>query len=275
MAIELQYDSEEDVPEAHRELYTEVDGKWNLTGITGMKTQADVDRLTKSLEKERVESRRLKGKMEVWGDLDQEKVLAELDELKEARIRLDAGEGKVDEEKIETLVTARVATQVAPIQRKLDASEKLLGEQGEAIVGFESANTVRTITDAVRKAGVGAKIIDTAMEDALMLGERVFEITDEGMVLTRDKMGVTPGIDPVTWFSEMQEKRSHWWPKSTGGGAPGSDGGGGFSANPFSRDHWNLTEQGRAVVSDRGKADRMAKSAGTTIGGGKPTPKAS
>lgn len=274
MAIELTYEKEDDVPEAHKELYTETDGKWNLTGVTGMKTQVDVDRLTTSLEKERGVSRGLKAKMATWGDLDQEKVLADLDELKEARIRLEAGEGKIDEEKIETLVTARVATQVSPIQRKLDAAEKLVGEQGEAIIGFEGANTVRTITDAVRKAGGGAKIIDSAMDDALMLGERVFEISEDGAVVTRDKMGVTPGIDPSTWFSEMQEKRSHWWPKSTGGGAGGSDGGTGFANNPFSLDHWNLTEQGRALMADRGKAERMAKSAGTTIGGGKPAKKA-
>ncbi len=127
MAIELSYEKEDEVPEAHKELYTEVDGKWNLTGITGMKTQADVDRLTTSLTKERGVSAALKKKNETWGDLDQEKVLSELDELKEARIRLEAGDGKIDEEKVEALVTARVATQVAPIQRKLDAAEKTVG----------------------------------------------------------------------------------------------------------------------------------------------------
>lgn len=273
MAIELSYEKEDDIPEAHKELYTETDGKWVLTGVTGMKTQADVDRLTKSLEKERGETRRLKGKMDTWGDLDQEKVLADLDELKEARVRLDAGEGKIDEEKIETIVTARVATQVAPIQRKLDAAEKTVGEQGEAIIGFEQANTVRTVTDAVRSAGSAAKVIDTAMPDVLMLGERVFEIIEDGSVVTRDKMGVTPGIAPDIWLGEMQDKRPHWWPNSKGGGAGGSDGGAGFADNPFSREHWNLTKQGQAVTGDRPKAERMAKAAGTTVGGGLPPAK--
>ena len=34
-------------------LYTEKEGKWHLTGIKGMKTQADIDAVKATLDKER------------------------------------------------------------------------------------------------------------------------------------------------------------------------------------------------------------------------------
>jgi hypothetical protein len=108
------------------------------------------------------------------------------------------------------------------------------------------------------------------MDDVLMLGERVFEVTDDGAVVTRDGVGVTPGIAADIWLSEMQDKRPHWWPASTGGGANGGSGNNNFAKNPFSREHWNLTEQGQAIRTDRAKADRMAQAAGTKIGAGLP-----
>ena len=97
------------------------------------------------------------------------------------------------------------------------------------------------------------------------------EINDEGLVLTRDKIvGVTPGIAPEIWLSEMQEKRPHWWPTSTGGGAGGGKGDGGFDKNPWSGDHWNLTSQAHAIRENKAKAERMATAAGTSIGGVRP-----
>ncbi len=273
--LNLVYDKEDEIPEAHRELYTKVDedkddSKWELTGITGLKTQADIDKLNESIRKERAETKKFKDKLAVWGEFDHEQVVKDLEELDEARIRLEAGDGKVDDEKIEKIVDARVVAQVAPVKRDLEKVEEerdgLLGKVGD----FEAKDTVRTVTDSVRKAAVGLKIIDTAMDDVLMLGERVFEVTDDGAVLTRDSVGCTPGIAPDVWIAEMQEKRPHWWPTATGGGGKGSGAGGGFTDNPFTHQHWNMTKQGEAMRGDKDKADRMAKAAGTTIGGPRP-----
>ena len=72
----------------------------------------------------------------------------------------------------------------------------------------------------------------------------------------------------------MQEKRPHWWPVASGGGGTGSGAGGGFTDNPFSHAHWNMTKQGEAQRSDPARAERMAKAAGTTVGGTRPVPKA-
>ncbi len=150
----------------------------------------------------------------------------------------------------------------------------MIADQAVVITGHETKDTNRTIGEAVHKACTASKVIDTAIEDVKMLGGHIFEINDEGLVLTRDQIGVTPGIAPDIWLSEMQEKRPHWWPVSTGGGSKGGTSGGpGFTNNPWSGEHWNLTAQAKAINEDRTKAERMAIAAGTTIGGVRPAVK--
>jgi hypothetical protein len=89
-------------------------------------------------------------------------------------------------------------------------------------------------------------------------------VSEDGKrVVARDNVGVTPGIDPETWFSEMQQKGRPWWGVSAGGGANGSTANGGGSANPWSKDGWNVTAQGQFVRQHgEDKARTMAKSAG-------------
>ncbi len=276
MALKAIYDKEDEIPDEFRSLYTEKNGKWEVTGIEGIKTTADTDRLQVSLNKERDDHKKTKEKLGKFGELDPDKSQALVTENEELRANLEtaeaaAGDGKPDEAAIDKLVEARVATVARPLERQIAALEKTNGEQAGTITAHELKDTNRTISDAVREAGVSSKIIPTAMDDALMLGERMFEVTESGEVLTRDGVGVTPGIDPVVWLSEMQDKRAHWWPASNGGGAGGGGGGGGTgSDNPFTSKSWNMTKQGQMLRTNPEQAERMAKSAGTTVGGPKP-----
>lgn len=132
------------------------------------------------------------------------------------------------------------------------------------------------IADAVRSAvGKSKGFQSSAVEDAITLAERVLEIDDSGNVVTKDGVGVTPGVGADVWLTEIQSKRPHWWGETIGGGASGNRGGAsGYGGNnPWSHDHWNLTEQGRILTTDRKKAEQLAKSAGTSIGGKRPAPK--
>ncbi len=264
---------EEGVVESFREMYTEKDGKFEFTGVIGLKTQADMDRVQEGINKERTDHKATKTRLAAFGELNMEQNTKDLDELTEARVRLEAGEGKIDEGKMEQIVAARVATNVTPIQRELDAANKTIAEQADQIVGFEHKDTTRTITDAVRKAALAGKVVESALDDVLMLGERIFEVTDTGAVLTRDEVGCTPGIAPDIWLSEVQPVKTHWWPVATGAGANGSGPGVAFANNPFTAEHWNLTHQGAAIKDDHGKAERMATAAGTKIGGPRPVAK--
>ena len=277
MALKAIYDKQEDIPEAHRELFTERNGKWELTEVEGVKTSADVDRVTTSLTKERDEHKKTKEKLSKFGDSDPEKTHGLVTENEELKAKLEAaeaaaGDNKPDEDTINKLVDAKVATVARPLEREIEKLKADNLTQSDTITGHELKDTNRTITDSVRSAATGSKIHSTAMEDALMLAERVFEVAEDGTVLTKDNVGVTPGIDPVVWFTEMQDKRAHWWPTATGGGAGGGSGpgAGGAADNPFGPKAWNLTEQGAMVRTDPERADRMAKSAGTTVGGPRP-----
>lgn len=277
MELNAVYDTkeafEEGVAEQYRDLYTERDGKWEVVGIVGLKTQTDIDNIKAALTKERDEHKTTKAKLVPWEGLDPEDVKPKLDTYDELKAKADAvdEDGKVDKEKLDEIANARVATAVAPLNRELEELRTNNGTLTEANETYANQDRTRTITEAVRKAAIEAKVIAGALDDVLLLGERVFEITEDGSVLTRDAVGVTPGIAPSIWLTEMQPNRGHWWPLSEGGGAQGSGSGSTFANNPWSKDHWNMTEQGKVIrESGREKADQMAKSAGTSVGAPKP-----
>lgn len=271
------YDSADDIPESvedFRALFTEKNGKHELTGISGVQTPANVARLETSLSKERLDHKATKDKLGVWGDLKHDDVVASLDRIPELEA---AGAGKLDDAKIEEIVNRRVEgvikSKLSPLER---ANKKLLEGNAElttANEGFTVANTRRTIGDDVRRALVKAKVVPEAHDDALMLGERVFEVTEDGNVVTRDNVGVPPGLDADGWLTEIQDKKPHWWPASVSGGALGSRGPGTSlgGKNPWSAAAWNMTEQGRYLrANGTEKAKRMAEAAGSHVGAASP-----
>lgn len=278
MALQAVHDSLDDIPEQFQELYTEKNGKFELTGIAGVKTQGDIDRLQTSLHKAQQDNKDLKAKFSVWGDLDHEDVMAKLDRMPELEA---AAAGKLDDAAIEEIVNKRVEgtinSRTAPLERRIKELEATNGELTEANGKFVAADRTRNIHDAVREQLTKQKVIPEAHDDALMLADRVFEIReDDGAIVTKDQVGVTPGVTPEVWLNEMQERRPHWWPGSVGGGAGGGKGGGptGFSNNPWSHENWNMTKQGEVLrTQGREKADAMAKAAGTTVGGQRPAAK--
>jgi hypothetical protein len=271
------YEKQEDIPEPYKELFAEKTDpetkktQWEMTEVEGVKTQADVDRVTQALGHEKANHKKTKDALDKWNDMDPEQALKDLEELDELRVRVEAGEGKeLDEEKMGKIVEARVKTETAPMQRKLEESEA----ENETLRGdnttLRQEKTNRIISDAVRKAATADKIVSTALDDVLMYGEQVFEITEDNRVVTKDNVGFVPGLTPEIWLSDMKDKRPHWWPVSQGGGANGSGQGSGFADNPFTHDNWNLTEQGKIQRADPEKAARMAKTAGTSVGGLQP-----
>lgn len=272
------YSSIDDIPETvdFRDLFAEKNGKYELTGIKGVKTQADIERLQVSLAKEREEHKAARDRLGAWGDLDHEEVMSKLDRMQELEA---AAEGKLDDAAIDELANKRaeglLRTKLGPMERQLKKFEAQNAELAEQNSKFQAANIRRTIHDDLRKALIKAKVRPEAYEDALMLGERVFEVAEEG-VLTKDGVGVTPGLRPSDWLAEIEEKRPHWWPDSVGGGArgTGAPGSGLGGANPWSSEHWNLTKQG-TTLREKGTeyAERLAQAAGTTVGGAKPKAK--
>lgn len=262
-------DSLEGVPEALHAFYVEKDGKFELQ-VTGVPAQGDLDSVRNLLVKEKALHKTLQERVKLLGDHRIEDIPAMLDRIPE----LEATQGTVDDEKINQLVEARIKARVGPVERERDKLQTQVAEKDQTIKDFEAKDRTRTIHDKVREDAVKAKVLPEAVDDALLLADRIFEVDDAGRVVTKDNVGVTPGIEPSVWFTDVQKTKSHWWGPSTGGGAGGQRGSGGDAAtNPFSHENWNLTAQGALVQSDRAKAEQLAKAAGTTIGGQRPEPK--
>jgi hypothetical protein len=263
MALKTIYKDESEIPGEYKELYSERGGQYELTGIEGIKTDADVARLNESLRKEREDHKKTREALRAWDGFDHGDIQSKLDRLEELEA---VGGGKLDDAKINQIVEARLRSKLGPLERE---KAKLT----EQITAYQAQAKQRKIHDTVRAACVEAKVLESAIDDALTLAERVFDVDESGAVTVKDQMGFTPGSDAVAWLSELQPKRAHWWPASFGSGA--RDGkSGGFAQNPFSAEHWNLTEQGRIVATNPQRAEQMAAAAGVRVGAGRPKAKA-
>lgn len=270
MALKAIVDSLDDIPADIHGEYVERNGKFELQ-VEGMKTAADVERVQSALTKERTDHGALKQRVGLLGDRKIEDVIPLLDKIPELEA---AAAGKLDEPAIERIVEGRLNTKLAPVVRERDQLKAKVGELEGTVKEYSTKERTRTIHDQVRTAAVKAKMLPEAIEDALALADRTFEI-EEGTdkVITKDKIGVTPGLEPSAWLTDLIDKKPHWWGPTQGGGAGGGGGGGQADGNPFTAENWNLTKQGEIYRSNPAKATQLAQAAGTTVGGKKPAPK--
>jgi hypothetical protein len=261
MLLESAYDKIDDVPEPFRPLYAERGGKFELTGVKGVKPETAFTAVQEALRKERADHTTAKNQLKPYSELGLtfEQLQEKLDLIPQLEA---AAEGKVRE-----MTEAQKNALIQPLQRNLDKLTKDFGTLSEENKVLKEEKRVRTIHDAVRGVFTESKGLGSAMDDALMYAERMFEVTEDGKVVTKDGVGVVPGLDAKLWLQDMQQKKPHWWPPSNGGGAGGSGGGGSFSKNPWSKEHWNMTAQG-AYAREHGqeKAAAAAKAVGSSIG---------
>lgn len=271
-ALELSYENMEAVPKEYVDLYVETDGKAVFTHLNGMKTQGDIDKLSEALRKERGDHTTSKEALKIWGDLKFEDVRKDLDRIPELEA---VGGGKIDEVKMEELVGARLTQKTAPLERTILDKDTLIGTLQDDNKTLKSSIERRDLHGEIRTIGTEMKILPTAMPDAEMLAGAYFERDpDTNKFITKaDVVGVEAGLDVKQFMKSMQTTRPHWWPNSAGGGA----GGGGPAAldgkdNPWANATWNMTSQGKIVVEHGMEvSERLAKAAGTTVGGLKPS----
>ena len=171
MVLKAILDNLNDVPEHFHELYTEKNGKFEFTGVEGMKTQADIERLQSALAKERNDNKQTRDRFSVLGDRDLDEVVGLLDRIPELEA---AAAGKVDETKMAELVEARLKTKLAPVEREKAGLATKVAELTGQIEQFQSRERTRAIHDEVRKAATSSKVLPEALEDSLMLADRVF-----------------------------------------------------------------------------------------------------
>lgn len=268
-ALQAIVDNLDGIPDALHGEYVQKGDKFELQ-VTGMRTEADVARVQTALQKERTDHGALKQRVSLLGERKIEDILPILDRVPELEA---AAAGKLDEVKLNEIVESRLKVRLAPVERERDTLKTQMAEKDNLLGDYSKKELTRQIHDDVRKAATAAKVLPEAIEDALALADRVFEVTEEGRVVTKDKVGFTPGIDPTVWFTDLQTKRPHWWGASAGGGAGGNRGGVDGNNNPWSADGWNMTEQAKIVTENPTRADQLAKTAGTSVGGTRPRKK--
>jgi hypothetical protein len=285
MKLKASYATAEEIPEGYADLYTERNGQFELTGIEGVKSQADIDRISNALRKERDDHKKTRESLQAFGDLNPEEVHTKLegfDALNEQYEALKANGGGTPEA-TENLIAARVKAALGPVerqrdqlQRRIEETQKQVAERENVIGELKTNMTQERIERTVRDAAAAAKLLSPAISDAILHSRGLFEY-EEGTnkIVTKDVNGVTPGLTPAEWLNDMKEKAPHWWPASLGGGA----GGGGPNSgnlsnaqNPWSPEGWNITRQGQ-YIKQHGieKATAMAERVGSKIGATKPT----
>lgn len=278
MPIELQYENMDALPEAFRneavfnELFTQKeDGSIVVTGVTGMKTINDVQSVQEALRKERDDHKSTKNKYKPLAEMDLTEVLTKLDRIDELEA---AAGGQLDEEKINGIVESRLGQKTGPLQREIDTLKETNAELLNSNKELKSSIDTRDRNDVIVSAATENKAHSTAVEDIKLTASVMLEKDESGNWVTKEGIeGVTPGLGIKDWMKEMVKLRPHWWPESEGGGSRGTSGIVGFTGdNPFSSANWNLTKQGE-IVRTKGQefASRLAKQAGTTVGGPRPT----
>lgn len=276
------YDSEDDIPESvedFRSLFVEKGGKFELTGIGGIQTEGNVQRLERDIRKERDEHKATKSRLQGWGELgdDPTEIQAQLDRIPTLEA---AAEGKLDKDKLDDeakrLAEGIATTRLAPVQRDLKKAAKTIEDLTAENLALKTTERKREREDILRPLIVDAKILPEHQEDALLYAERHLERDeDSGNWFVKDGIdGLTAGATPKDWLAELVDKRPGWLPPNESGGARGSNRIGGHKgANPWASENWNVTEQTR-IFREKGQdyAERLAKAAGTSIGGPRPMP---
>lgn len=266
MAFEFLVDSLDGIPEDQHEHYVEKDGRFEIQ-VKGMKTQGDVDRVTLALKKERTNHGKAKERLQTFGEHTPDTLDKLTSDLEEAQLRLDekGTDGGPSDEAIDKLVETRVLSRVRPLERKLktlgDEVDTLTGENKGLVGEKRSASILKSVLDAA--TGKDIAVTSDALADVELWAKHVFEVTDDGDVVSRDVTGISPGLAPKDVFADMKASgtRRHWFGATTGAGASGGSGGD-SGTNPFHKDTRNLTKIGQMVQADPKRAQRLAKAAG-------------
>jgi hypothetical protein len=152
---------------------------------------------------------------------------------------------------VKALVDAAVAREVAGLEQakaaleeeKRRLAERLKAGEGraaelETLVKARDEQLARLAIDGrIREAASRAALVPSAIEDVLGRGRRVFALDEAGSPVARNAAGeVIAGKDgespltPAEWLETMKETAPHWWPPSSGAGAPGAGARGGEGA---------------------------------------------
>lgn len=216
--IKVSYDSKDEVPEKFAELYSEKDGKFVLSGVDGIKTQDDVDKVQEALRKERELKKAAEAKLTAYDGIEADGLREQLDEL--ARLRTTGG--KVEDDEIEKIVSERLKLDKAKHEREVEKLTNQLTQAQEERTNLVNEKNKSLVERKLRE--VASPLVNEAAMNDVLFRASIFEVTEDGSVVTKEGVGVTPGQDPAAWLDETIKTNTHWTKTTKGAGARGNSG---------------------------------------------------
>lgn len=273
--LKIKYTSKEDIPEGLSQFYSEEDGTFRLN-VEGVKTQEDVDRAMSAMEKQkqlRIEAERDLAKFKEV-DLDRWEKLKDLDPDKTF-----TGDEKDIQKKISESIREKEKewqNQSRKREEELEAEKKSLEERFKKHYldqykrnmlaqkfGFADIDKLDTFLLKIEHSPLQEysdlrrliQSIDVEVENG--------QFKEVGGEL-KDSKGALEILERVAKSEPAKAYRVA--DDTTGGGAGNRKGGDGpTGTNPYKKDSWNLTEQGRLEKDSPQDAKRLAAQAGIPL----------
>ena len=216
MALKLEVASLDEVPEALRSEYKNVDGKFFLDaeGIT------DALGAKSKLQEFRENNVKLLKERDA---LKSSSVLAteEVNELK--RLKTLEAELKGKQTISVSEFEDRLKERMSSMREELTASQRAAEERA---VKSEAAFERERLGNTLRSAAVKAGVRSTALEDVLLRGDRAFKLVDGEVAVVDPKGEVRYGRDGQMtadeWLVELNVQAPHLFEPNTGAGATGT-----------------------------------------------------
>ena len=211
MPIKAIYEKKEDIPADFESLYSERDGKWELTGVEGIKTEADIERIHEGLRKEREEHAAAKAELATA----RKDLATAQDELKVYKDKGIDPNAEPEPPKHEDLV------KLARYERELADANKALSDKVAELEALQSTVTRGTIKDQLRQSA--AKYIrEDARDREIDILADMFELSD-GKPLTKADLERNSSLTAEE-FLEIHVKENPFLaiPSNSGGAGGGT-----------------------------------------------------
>lgn len=264
-----EYEDGDDIPAGAKDAYEEKDGKFVLVRPL-QKTQLE-NSYNKTKDRLKTANDKLK-KFEAL-DLSDEQIESigdDLEELQELRQLKEDGElDPKNNEEIEARVAKRVENATKNLENRIVKLESDLGKRDAALDKANGRLTSMTLSDKIRNKAKELKVQDHSLRHLERDALDEFTLDESGEVVdAKDE-----GRSMDDWLAEQVETNPIYMIdlKNAGTGAQNAGDLGPGGKNPFSKDDWNLTEQGSLVRDNPAKAERLASMAGTKVGGPRPS----
>lgn len=201
--------------------------------------------------------------LKAWEGLDPEQVKGLMQ-----RINADEETRLMSEGKLDEVLAKRTERMKADFGSQLGSRDKRIQELEQAMKAKDEQLDRIVIDGAVRDAAIKAGLVPSAVEDAVIRGRSMFVRDEHGNPIARDAGGDLvmskdgkSALGPSEWLESMKDNASHWWPPSTGGGTQPGRAGSERIKNPWKKDSFNLTEQGRIFKENPDLAARLKNEA--------------